>query len=723
MARGGRPQGAPRGATDAANALAQFLRELTDGMGVREMAERYEGGKTLWGEYRSGARIIPLGRLNAVVRDRVRDARGREAMLAKARRLYEKVLTAEEEQRPSPGLDVALRQAEQDIDQMGRLITVLLARIDTLERAPEAAAASVEAGQEADVAEGAQLVELRSRVSEAQQVHQAARKAYAGIQAAQPSVGDGEAGGEGSEDLLEDLARLHASVTRNQDDLQEWQGETGSGEQTHEGTSSESESGSESGPKSESGPESESESGPESTSRPGSASASVTASSASGEAQGGHLDSEDDSDPAQAPSGSDGPEEPDVSQATPPHGGDGDGPDRPPTGDASAPEGRASGGDARDGNGGTPLVGNEEGADRGHPRRVRLPALAALCLAAACVAGGIVIGLRQTAPDTGPDRSLRVPAQSPTSSMPDRGLDVPGLDASSTTLGSSTPPPAGTTPPAAAPVPSRPGGTPRAAPQPPGTLYTVTSNRKEVLQWTADKGWTAVGGIAGRVYAGPAGVFATNPHTGDIYTRNQTGAWRWIGSPGAQFLVHGDSLYALTPRKDAVMRWTGEGSRWENIGGPASALYAGGAGLFAVFPGQNNDLYRYGGPGRGWTRAGGPGSEFAIGPDYIAGLAPDRSQIWMADSHGSGWHKISGPAGRVHAGGAGLFATDPGNGKLLRYSGTPHSWTTIGAAGTAHDVDDRSVYRIAKNTGAVERWTGRSTWTPLGRTASDIDTH
>ncbi|MFF9908992.1 hypothetical protein [Streptomyces sp. NPDC013457] len=685
MARGGRPQGAPRGATDAANALAQFLRELTDGMGVREMAERYEGGKTLWGEYRSGARIIPLGRLNAVVRDRVRDARGREAMLAKARRLYEEALTAEEEERPSPGLDAALRQAEQDIDQMGRLITVLLARIDTLEQAP-APGSSAETGQEADSSEVVQLAELRSRVSEAQQVHQAARRAYAGIQATQPSLEDSDPRGEGSTDLLKDLARLRDSVTRHQDDLQGWQSETGPGEQADEDTSS----------------------------------VPVSASSARSKTEDGHRNAEDTPVPAQA-SRPDGPEEPDISQAAPAHGGDGL--DLPPPSAPHAPEGQAPGDDERDGDAGTPLVGTEARGDQSSPRRVRVPALAALFLAAACVAGGIVIGLRQTASDTGPDQSLRVPSQSPTSSAPGRGLDVPGLEDSSPTVASSTPPPAVTTGPSQAPASSRSGSDPRSAPQPAGTLYTVTSDRKEVLQWTAGKGWTAVGGIAGRVYAGPAGVFATNPHTGDIYARNQAGAWRWIGSPGAQFLVHGNSLYALTPRKDAVMRWTGEGSRWENIGGPASALYAGGAGLFAVFPGQNNDLYRYGGPGRGWTRAGGPGSEFAIGPDYIAGLAPDRSQIWMADSHGSGWHKISGPAGSVHAGGAGLFATDPGNRKLLKYSGTPHAWTQIGAAGTAHEVDDRSVYRIAKNTGAVERWTGRSTWTPLGKTASDIDTH
>ncbi|WP_405438414.1 RICIN domain-containing protein [Streptomyces avidinii] len=81
MGKAGRPQGESKGATDEANALARFLRTMTDSLTVRELAERYGGGKTLWGEYRCGARIIPLGRLNTVVRDRVRDPRGRGAML------------------------------------------------------------------------------------------------------------------------------------------------------------------------------------------------------------------------------------------------------------------------------------------------------------------------------------------------------------------------------------------------------------------------------------------------------------------------------------------------------------------------------------------------------------------------------------------------------------------------------------------------------------------
>ncbi|MFH8615018.1 hypothetical protein ACH4E8_08060 [Streptomyces sp. NPDC017979] len=213
----------------------------------------------------------------------------------------------------------------------------------------------------------------------------------------------------------------------------------------------------------------------------------------------------------------------------------------------------------------------------------------------------------------------------------------------------------------------------------------------------------------------------THPDSGDIFAREPSGVWRRIGDPGAQFLVNGPSLYALTPSKDAVARFNGV--TWDNIGDAANGLYAGGAGLFATFPGKGDDLYRYNGAGREWTLAGGPGAEFAVGPDFVAGLAPDYSQVWMADGKGAGWHKISGPTKHIFGGGAGLFATSPINNILWKYTGTPHSWVSIGEAGSAHQVDDRSVYRISKKSGAVERWTGGTTWTPLGKTASALDAH
>ncbi|WP_338498835.1 RICIN domain-containing protein [Streptomyces sp. SJL17-4] len=146
----GRPQGAWKGGTQAANELARFLREITEGLTVRELAERYGGGKTAWGQYRSGERIIPLGRLNSIVRDRVRDGRGREAMLQRARRLHDTALTAEIRKAPAPGLDEALRRAEADLAESGRLVQSLLAIITMLQETisrPKAAPTGPTMGQ------------------------------------------------------------------------------------------------------------------------------------------------------------------------------------------------------------------------------------------------------------------------------------------------------------------------------------------------------------------------------------------------------------------------------------------------------------------------------------------------------------------------------------------------------------------------------------------------
>ncbi|MGW6704039.1 RICIN domain-containing protein [Streptomyces sp. NPDC054956] len=89
MSRPGRPPGPLKGRTDEANALAQFLRDLTAEYTVSQLEQRYEGSRSVWSEYRSGQKIIPLSRLKRVVEDRfARDARTREQKLQEARRLH-----------------------------------------------------------------------------------------------------------------------------------------------------------------------------------------------------------------------------------------------------------------------------------------------------------------------------------------------------------------------------------------------------------------------------------------------------------------------------------------------------------------------------------------------------------------------------------------------------------------------------------------------------------
>ncbi|MFD4245819.1 RICIN domain-containing protein [Streptomyces sp. NPDC058525] len=89
MKRAGRLPGPLKGRTAEANALAQFLRELTAELTVSRLEEQYRLSRSVWSEYRSGLKVIPMARLTQVVEDRfARDARARGEQLLKARRLH-----------------------------------------------------------------------------------------------------------------------------------------------------------------------------------------------------------------------------------------------------------------------------------------------------------------------------------------------------------------------------------------------------------------------------------------------------------------------------------------------------------------------------------------------------------------------------------------------------------------------------------------------------------
>ncbi|MFE2148265.1 hypothetical protein ACFXA3_42290, partial [Streptomyces sp. NPDC059456] len=103
MGRAGRLQGEPKGETAQANALAVFLRSVTEGRTVRELAKAYGAGRTSWSDYRSGAKIIPLELLKRVISGRVRDERGRAALWDRARRLHAAACAAEQGRAPADG--------------------------------------------------------------------------------------------------------------------------------------------------------------------------------------------------------------------------------------------------------------------------------------------------------------------------------------------------------------------------------------------------------------------------------------------------------------------------------------------------------------------------------------------------------------------------------------------------------------------------------------------
>ncbi|MFD7972865.1 DNA/RNA non-specific endonuclease [Streptomyces clavifer] len=181
-------------------------------------------------------------------------------------------------------------------------------------------------------------------------------------------------------------------------------------------------------------------------------------------------------------------------------------------------------------------------------------------------------------------------------------------------------------------------------------LYRLTPDG--IGEWHGDA-WTKIGGPAKTIYAGRAGLFATNPDTGDLHKYDgKPHKWTRIGGPGARFAVGHDHVYGITPDNKAVYEWSGKGTDWTRIGGAAKDLYAGGAGLFATNPDTGN-IHKYNGTPDSWTQIGGPGATFAVSDTQLYGLSPDLTTTYRwnnttntaADAGtGGDWTRLGGAA-------------------------------------------------------------------------------
>ncbi|MFE2322774.1 peptidoglycan DD-metalloendopeptidase family protein [Streptomyces sp. NPDC059385] len=251
------------------------------------------------------------------------------------------------------------------------------------------------------------------------------------------------------------------------------------------------------------------------------------------------------------------------------------------------------------------------------------------------------------------------------------------------------------------------------------SLFAQSPDRSGVFQWSGNgTAWNKVGGAAGTLYAGGAGVFATNPSTGDLYKMNGPNNWAKVGGPAKIFAVTGNGLFGLSPDGSGVFQWSGNGTTWNKVGGAAGTLYAGGAGLFATNP-TNGDLYKMNGPNN-WAKVGGPGKIFAVTGNGLFGLSPDGSGVFQWSGNGTTWNKVGGAAGTLYAGGAGLFATNPTTGDLYKMNG-PNNWAKVGGAGHQFAVAGDAIYGLSPNSDAVFKWSGTgTTWLKVGGPASFI---
>ncbi|MEV7317341.1 tectonin domain-containing protein [Streptomyces microflavus] len=170
-------------------------------------------------------------------------------------------------------------------------------------------------------------------------------------------------------------------------------------------------------------------------------------------------------------------------------------------------------------------------------------------------------------------------------------------------------------------------------------LYQLTQHG--IGKWSGDT-WTKIGGPANNIYAGRAGLFATQPGTGDLYRYDgKPDRWTRIGGPGAHFAVGKDHVYGITPDHTAVYEWPGNGTEWTRIGGPARHLYAGGAGLFATNRDTGN-IHQYNGTPDNWTEIGGPGATFTVSDTQLYGLSPDLTTTYRWNGTGTDWTRLGG---------------------------------------------------------------------------------
>ncbi|MFE4588715.1 M64 family metallopeptidase [Streptomyces laurentii] len=255
-------------------------------------------------------------------------------------------------------------------------------------------------------------------------------------------------------------------------------------------------------------------------------------------------------------------------------------------------------------------------------------------------------------------------------------------------------------------------------------LCALTPSRDAVYLYDGSgDSWTRIGGPAGQLFTGAWGLVATNPDTGDLYRYlGSPDNWQYIGGPGAEFAVSADTVYGLTPSSDAVYSYDGFDNSWTRIGGPAGRIFAGVWGLVATNP-DTGDLYRYLGSPDNWDYIGGPGAEFAVAPDTVYGLTPSSDAVYRYDGFGNSWTRVGGPAGHLFTGdwGRGLVATNPDNGDLYTYMGTPDSWRYTGGAGASFAVATDTVYGLSPGSDAVYSFDGfGSSWTRVGGPAYSI---
>ncbi|WP_030723241.1 hypothetical protein [Streptomyces sp. NRRL F-2580] len=360
------------------------------------------------------------------------------------------------------------------------------------------------------------------------------------------------------------------------------------------------------------------------------------------------------------------------------------------------------------------------------PRRLRRVLLLTVIVLALSVPATSLEQLRQWAapsvaepvttflPEAGPRESSAgsPPAAGPPApgSAPPQGSAGNSPPTSASPFAAPSPSPGVPSPGVSNAAPTAPGG-PVDVPAPTGSgVYAITVDGAEVVQWSGAD-WVGIGGPAAELYAGPAGVFATDPGTGDLRGYSGIpGRWSAISGRAAGFAISGRDLYRLAQDRSAVHRWDRARATWTRVGGPAGRLYGGGAGLFATDP-VDGRIFAYGGKAEAWSYAGAAGADFVVTDQHLYGLNPDRSAVFRWSGEAGVWSAVGGPAAALYASSSELYAANEADSGLWRYR--EGVWTRVGDAGTAFGARGERLYRLDKDRSAVWERNGAA-WLRIG---------
>jgi hypothetical protein len=278
------------------------------------------------------------------------------------------------------------------------------------------------------------------------------------------------------------------------------------------------------------------------------------------------------------------------------------------------------------------------------------------------------------------------------------------------------------------------------------TICAFTPDRQALFRYDGSpNNWTRITAAErlGQAYGGGFGLFVTDlapdEDPGLLQWHRSFDGWITIGGPGAQFAATKDTVFGLTPNRQAVFRYDGAPTQtsWTQVGGPATQLYAGTFGLVATSP-TNGQLFRYLGTPNNWEFIGEAGASFAVTRSTVFGLTPNKQAVFRYLGHGNSWEQVGGPASEIYAGDSTLLATSPVNGNLFRFirplGDKTDFWEQIGGPGAQFAVATNVIsgsgptaittdviFGLTPDKQAVFRYDGSGTsWTRIGGPADSI---